>query len=73
MDDRETLEARLRARGSKVLDVYYYCCVYVVHVVYLVILPMVICNVVYAVLCTYDVVCLCIYGVVYVLHILCQV
>ena len=38
------------------LDVQYYCCVYVVHVVYSVIVPMVMCNVVYVVLCTYDVV-----------------
>jgi len=57
MDDRKTLEAKLLGRGSMVLDVQCYCCVYVVHVVYSVIVPMVMCNVVYVVLCTYDVVC----------------
>jgi len=58
MDDGETLEARLLGRGSMVLHVQCYYCVYVVHVVYSVIVPMVMCSGVYVVLCTYDVVCL---------------
>lgn len=57
MDGEETLEARLLGRGSIVLDVKCYCCVYVMHVVYSLILPMVMCNVLYVVFCTYDVVC----------------
>jgi len=44
MEDRETLEARLFGRDSVVLDVQYYCCVYVVHDVYSVIVPMVMCT-----------------------------
>ena len=41
-----------------VLDVNCYWCVYVVHVICLLTVPMMICNVAYVVLCTYDVVCL---------------
>jgi len=33
MDSRETLEGRLLGRHSVVLDVWYYYCAYVVHVV----------------------------------------
>lgn len=32
MDGGETLEARLLGRDSTVLDVWYYCCAYVVYV-----------------------------------------
>jgi len=67
MDDEDTLEARLLGRGSVVMDLQWYCCVYVVHISYSVIVPMVLCAfricsdgyrwcyvyVGYAVLCTY--------------------
>ena len=70
MDGRETLEARLLGRGNVVLDVQCYFCVYVLHILYLVIVPMVLCSyficsvgyrwcyahVGYAVLCTYHIV-----------------
>jgi len=39
MDGRETLEARFLGRDSVVLDVQCYCCVYVVHIVYSMIVP----------------------------------
>ena len=47
MDGRETLEVRLSSRGSVVLDVQYYCFLYVVHVVYSMIVHMVMftCNI----------------------------
>ena len=60
MDGGETLEAGLLGRGSMVLDVQCYCCVYDVHIVYSVILPMM--------LSAY-----CIYGVVCILHMQCWV
>ena len=40
------------------MDVQCYCCLYVVHVEYSVIVPILLCNVAYAVLCTYYVVCM---------------
>jgi len=70
MDGKETLQARLLGRGSAVLDVQFYCCVYVVHILYSMIIPMVlfaycICSagyrwfyvhVGYAMICTYRIV-----------------
>jgi len=52
MDGRETLEARLLGRDSVVLLVQCYCCVYVVHIVHYVIVPMVLCAYwIYGVVC----------------------
>jgi len=56
----KTLEASLLSRDSVVLDVQCYCCVYVMHIVYLVIVPMVLCA-------------CCIYGVVCIFHMRCWV
>ena len=67
MDGREILEARLLGRKNVVLDTKCYYCVYVLHILYSVIVPMVLCaycicsdgyrwwyvRVAYAVMCTY--------------------
>ena len=60
MDGGETLEAIFLGRDSVVLDVEFYYCVYVVHIVYSMILPMVLCG-------------YCIYGVVFILHMQCWI
>lgn len=44
MDGGDTLEARLPRRDNVVLDVRYYCCVYVVHFLYSMIVTMVMCT-----------------------------
>jgi len=48
MDGGETLEARLHGRDNVVLDVWYYCCAYVVYVV----------HVAFVMLCACIVVCI---------------
>jgi len=47
MDGRETLETRLLGRDSVVLDVWYYCCVYVVYVVHVAFMMFCACGVVH--------------------------
>ena len=47
MDGRETLETRLLGRDSVVLDVWYYCCAYVVYVVHVASVMLCACIVVY--------------------------
>ena len=55
MDSGEVLEVRLIGKNSVVLDVQCYFCVYVVHIVYSLIIPMVLSA-------------CCIYGFLFILH-----
>jgi len=70
MDGRETLEARFLGRDSVVLDVWYYCCAYVLYVGHAASVMLCTCGVVYIYYCVHMMLYAnCMYGVVCILHI----